>query len=144
VSRATAASWRSARRARTHDDCGIADGRHLVTEVQPTARGRRFLSETTAALRFVASMPETLAARGATSYPGAATIVAQHSGLAVMTTPDAPVRRGTVGVWTDAAQQAVLAATAPDGRGMVFADEGDGVVRSNVIAEVPFFAVPGG
>ena len=47
-------------------------------------------------------------------------------------------------MWTDAAQQAVLAATAPDGRRMVFADEGDGVVRSNVIAAVAVFALLGG
>ena len=132
------------RTPRAHDDCAIGDGRHLVTEVQPTARGRRFLSETTAALRFVTSLPVPLAARGATSYPGAATIVAQHSGLAVMTTADAPVRRGTIGVWTDAAQHAVLAATAPSGRRMVVADEGDGVVRSNVIAAVAVFAMLGG
>ncbi|HEV7494530.1 hypothetical protein [Baekduia sp.] len=134
------------RTPRAHDDCGIADGRHLVTEAQPTARGRRYLSETTAALRFLASAPETLAARGATSYPGAATIVAQHDGLDVMSTPDAPVRRGTIGVWTDAAQQAVLATTTPDGRRLVVADEGDGVVRANatVIAIVAAFAALGG
>jgi hypothetical protein len=134
------------RTPRAHDDCGMADGRHLVTEVRPTARGRRFQSEKTAALSFMASVPDTLAARGASSYPGAATIVAQHSGLAVMATPDAPVRRGTVGVWTDAAQQAVLAATAPSGRRLVFADEGDGVVRANaiVIATVAAFAALGG
>ncbi len=132
------------RTPRAHDDCGIGDGRHLVTEVQATARGRRYESEMTAALAFVTRMPDTLAARGATSYPGAATIVAQHDRLAVMATPDAPVRRGTIGVWTDAAQQAVLAATAPSGRRMVIADEGDGVVRSNVIAAVAVFALLGG
>jgi hypothetical protein len=132
------------RTLRAHDECGIADGRHIVTLFRPTARGRRFRSEMTAALRFVTSMPETLASRGAASYPGAATIVAQHSGLAVMATPDAPVRRGTIGVWTDAAQQAVLATTAPDGRRLVVADEGDGVVRSNVIAAFAVFGALGG
>ena len=132
------------RTPRAHDDCGIGDGRHLVTEVQATARGRRYESEMTAALAFVTRMRDTLAARGATAYPGAATIVAQHDRLAVMATRDAPVRRGTIGVWTDAAQQAVLAATAPSGRRMVMADEGDGVVRTNVIAAVAVFALLGG
>jgi hypothetical protein len=46
--------------------------------------------------------------------------------------PDAPVARRRLGVWTDGAQRAELVTTSPTGRRMVLADDGDGIIRSNV------------
>jgi hypothetical protein len=114
-----------------HDYCIVFDGSGVVTVVQPTALGRRWSARVGDATAFVTGVPEALASRGATAYPGAATIVAAHPGLTVMATPDAPLKRGAVGVWTDAAQQLVIAARTRSGRRMVAADEGGGMLRSN-------------
>ena len=115
-----------------HDQCLVSDGTKIVTLAYPTPRARRFRSHGLADAMFLSGLPDAVATRGATSYPGAATVVAAHDGLVVMASPTAKLQRGVVGLWTDGAQQAVLSATAPDGRRLVLADEGGGMLRSNV------------
>jgi hypothetical protein len=53
-----------------------------------------------------------------------------------MAGPSAAPPVGRVGVWTDGARHAVLAARSGSGRRFVFEDEGEGMVRSNVFGEL--------
>jgi hypothetical protein len=53
--------------------------------------------------------------------------------LITLPTPGSPVRHGTVGIWTDGAQRAVLATADRRGHRLELADEGSGVVRSNIL-----------
>ncbi|HEY4097905.1 MAG TPA: hypothetical protein VGM33_20455 [Baekduia sp.] len=124
------------------DLCSIEDGGAILASFGPTARGRRWLTQIDAALALVIAVPDKgIAVAGATAYPSTAAVVAKHPGLVALSGPDAPVAQGKVGVWTDGAQRALLARTLPSGVRGVWADDGNGVVRSNVLslAGVGFF-----
>lgn len=119
------------------DICGVATlSRHDVATGVLSREGWRFLLDTIAplALGFADGSPMELAEAGATRYPGLATIVASHEGLIGLPTPGAPLKAGRVGVWTDADQQALVALAAVDGLRYVMADEGHGMVRTNLYA----------
>jgi hypothetical protein len=117
------------------DLCSIEDGDALVASFAPTARGRRWQTEIDGALALVLAVPDRgIAAAGATAYPSTAAVVAKHSGLVALSGPDAPVARGKVGVWTDGAQRALIARTMPSGMRGVYADDGNGVLRSNILS----------
>jgi hypothetical protein len=111
-----------------------------VTVVTPTLRGRKRAAELTDVAAFCAQIPDSLAGSGATAYPTAAAIVARthrlahgKQRLAALPTPGSPVRHGTVGIWTDGARRAVLATADRRGHRLELADEGSGVVRSNIL-----------
>jgi len=119
------------------DLCAVDDGGTALAIVAPTARGRRWQADIDAALALVFALPDRgIAAPGATAYPSTAAVVAKHTGLVALSGPDAPVARAKVGVWTDGAQRALIARTLPSGTRGVFADDGNGVVRSNVLSLV--------
>jgi len=113
------------------DVCTLSDDGRDVAAVTPTADGRAVVEDLRAFLP--AFDVAELAPKGATAYPTAAAIAAKHpKTLVALARPGAPVPRGRIGVWSDGAQQALLAAESPTGHRLVMADEGNGVVRSNI------------
>jgi hypothetical protein len=101
-----------------------------------TAEARRYMMDIFAPLAFalVDDSPLGLAEPGATRYPGVATLVASHPGLVGLASPGQRLKAGDVGVWTDADQQALVVATTADGLRYVVADEGHGMMRTNLYA----------
>jgi hypothetical protein len=101
-----------------------------------TAQGRRYVMDLIAplSLALAESSPFELGAASATRYPGVATIVAAHDGLVPLATPGERLEAGQTGVWTDADQQALIATAAQDGLRYVLADEGHGMMRTNLYA----------
>jgi hypothetical protein len=117
------------------DLCGIVTrtGGDLATGVL-TRDGWRYLLDLIAplALAFADGSPTELAEPGATRYPGVATIIASHGDLVGLATPGAPVKGDRIGIWTDADQQALIAFGAGFGLRYVLADEGHGMMRTNL------------
>jgi hypothetical protein len=119
----------------TGDVCAIVDDGKWVASVVATAAGRRWWADIQA-INLLDRLPDSLAAPGGQTYLVPAAAVAGHKGLTTMTGPDARPRVGRVGVWTDGARHAVVAVTSASGRRFVLADEGEGMVRSNVFGEI--------
>ncbi|HET6510529.1 MAG TPA: hypothetical protein VFG42_27280 [Baekduia sp.] len=102
-----------------------------------TREGVRWMMDSAAILAFVFAgdgNPFELAEPGATRYPGAATLAATHAGLVPLASPGARLKVGTVGVWTDAEQKALVALGGLAGLRYVYADEGDGMLRTNLLS----------
>jgi hypothetical protein len=124
---------RAAAKPGNRDVCVVGEGQRTIATVLLSKAGRRFVGDFAAfGTVLEGRLPDALAAVGATSYPGAATIAAAHKGLVPMASPGQKVAPGKVGVWTDGGQRALLAFTGSDGRRFVLADEGGGTVRTNV------------
>lgn len=119
------------------DMCAVEQlgGRDIVMGLV-TAAGRRYMADMIAPLALVLddSAPFALVDADATRYPGVATIVAGHPGLIPLATPGGPLKGDGIGVWTDADQRALIAAIGSDGHRYLMADEGQGMVRTNVYA----------
>ena len=120
-----------------HDLCAIAVGDRVAATVLVTKAGRDYLDGFLALGRL--SVPGALVARGATRYPGAATIAARRPEFVPMATPGQALTPGQLGVWTDANRRALLATADADGHRYVLADEGDGLIRTNLYA--PLLAI---
>ncbi|HMJ33316.1 MAG TPA: hypothetical protein VK501_05310 [Baekduia sp.] len=119
----------------TGDLCAVGDAGTLVALFAATAAGH-WWSADVAAINVLDQLPDSLAAPGGTAYLTPAAIVAKHPRLLAMSSQGAAVPAGRVGVWTDGAQHALVAVTSPSGRRFVLADEGEGVLRTNVYAEL--------
>jgi hypothetical protein len=127
--------------ARPGDICAVTDDDRFVVNVTPTARGRRTRADGNAVALLTNVKPDALAAAGATSYPSSAVLVARSAAavkakarrLVALPTAGASAPVGRVGVWTDGAQQALLATTTRYGHRLVVADEGAGMVRTNIL-----------
>jgi hypothetical protein len=129
------------RTASAVDVCQIEDDGRSVATLTPTLAARRTLQDLKAVTR-IFSASEVLSSLHAKIYPSASSLASRDRRLlVVLPRPGAPVPAGRVGIWTDGAQHALLATTSSTGRRLIFADEGNGVVRSNVLwlASVAFF-----
>lgn len=121
-------------RMAAHDICQIFDDDFPVALAWPTTHGLRFFTDAAVEHGFVAQLegidlgilPDT------TAYPSAASIVAGRPSLVALAAPDATPRRGVFGLWTDGGRQAEIVGTGRDGRRLFFADEGDGMLRTNL------------
>lgn len=122
-----------ARVPRGGDLCVVVDDTQLVAVVALTPGGRRFWADVRAAYDVFGSGFSGLAAKGATAYPSPAAAAGRGKRLVALGGPDASPPTGKVGVWTDGARQALLATVSTSGRRLVFADEGDGTIRSNLL-----------
>jgi hypothetical protein len=117
------------------DLCAITDDGHTIATATPTAAGNRLEADFLAIVPILSASEDVGVPAGATTYPPAATIAKRIGhGAVALSGPDAPLARGHVGVWTDGAQRAALATTSATGRRMVWADDGDGILRSNVFS----------
>lgn len=103
-----------------------------------SAEGRRYIIDFGAPLILLLDdrVPWTMAGANATRYPGVATIIAAHPGVVGLASPGSALGFGKIGVWTDAAQQALVAFGGTDGHRYVFADEGAGQVRTNLFTSL--------
>lgn len=118
----------------TQDVCAITDDGHAVADLTPTAAGRDAEADLgTASILFDGANAGAAAPAGATAYPSAAAVAARlgHGAIA-LSGPDAPVAAGHLGVWTDGAQRLEFVARSPSGRRLILADDGDGLMRSNL------------
>jgi hypothetical protein len=118
------------------DACVVVDDGRTVAVVGATATGRRWLQDVDALVGLVKIDTQRAFPRGATAYPTAAEAARLSPDLTAIAGPAAPVPLGQVGVWTDGARQAVLASASASGHRYVIADEGDGMVHTNVYAEL--------
>jgi hypothetical protein len=119
---------------RTGDMCLIVDEGKLLALVLPTAAGRRWWADCQA-VKLLARLPDSIAAPGGQAYLAPAAVAAGRKGLTAMAGPGATASLGRVGVWTDGARHAVVAIRSASGRRLVSADEGDGMIRTNVLGE---------
>jgi hypothetical protein len=127
------------------DICTISDDDVPVAMAWPSTRGLRYITDFTGEIDFFARL-EAFAGLGrflpgkhdlgipptATTYPSAASIVIGRPSLKALTTPDATPPKNAFGLWTDEAHQAEIVGTGSDGRRIFFADEGDGILRTNL------------
>lgn len=130
------------------DLCMISDDDSLVAIAAPSTRGLRYVTATSVEIDFIGRLwaftqlgsldhvrfgsidlgiPPT-----ATTYPSAASIVTGRPSLKALTTPDATPPKNVVGLWTDGGHQAEIVGTGSDGRRIFLADEGDGILRTNL------------
>jgi hypothetical protein len=100
-----------------------------------TTAGRRWWADIQA-VNLLDRLPDSFAAAGGQAYLAPSAIVAAHKGLAAMAGPDATPPPGRVGVWTDGARHAAVTVKSAAGRRLVMADEGDGMLRSNVFVDL--------
>jgi hypothetical protein len=119
----------------TGDVCLIVDDGKSVALVLATADGRRWWADIQA-IKLTERLPDSIAAPGGQAYLAPAAVVAGHKGLTAMAGPDATPPLGRVGVWTDGGRRAVVAIRSASGRRMVMADEGDGMLRTNVFGDL--------
>jgi hypothetical protein len=116
------------------DVCTVLDDGFPVALAVPSTRGLRSVTDFLVELGFFGRLgsldlgiPPT-----ATTYPSAASIVIGRLSLMALTTPDATPPKDLLGLWTDGAHQAEIVGTGSDGRRIFFADEGDGILRTNL------------
>jgi hypothetical protein len=122
------------------DVCAVLDDGFPVAEAWPSTRGLRSVTDFLVELGFFGRLgifarlgtldlgiPPT-----ATTYPSAASIVIGRPWLMALTTPDATPPKNVFGLWTDGGRQAEIVGTGSDGRRIFFADEGDGILRTNL------------
>lgn len=119
----------------TGDFCTIVDDAKLVASVLATTTGRRWWADIQA-VNLLDRLPDSFAAPGGQAYLAPTAIVAAHKGLTAMAGPDATPPPGRVGVWTDGARHAAVTIKSASGRRLVMADEGEGMLRSNVFVEL--------
>jgi hypothetical protein len=119
------------------DLCVVNDDGHTIATVTSTATGRGIVADFEASASLFGASEDAGAAAGSTAYRSAAELARRIGhGAVALSGPDAAVARGHVGVWTDGAQRMVLATTSSTGRRMVWADDGDDIMRSNVFSSV--------
>ncbi|WP_445152361.1 hypothetical protein [Baekduia sp. Peel2402] len=130
------------------DLCTISDDDSLVAMATPSTRGLRYITDFTGELDFFGRLWAFAALGGldhvrlgsldlgipptATTYPSAVSIVTGRPSLKALTTPDATPPKNVFGLWTDGGHQAEIVGTSRDGRRIFFADEGDGILRTNL------------
>ena len=121
-------------RMAARDICQVFDDGFPVALAWPSTRGLRFFTDVAVERGFFAQLGglDLGVLSGATAYPSAASIVAGRPSLVALATPDATPRRGVFGLWTDGGRQAEIVGTGRDGRRLFFADEGDGMLRTNL------------
>jgi hypothetical protein len=128
------------------DLCVVSDDDSLVAMATPTTRGLRYTTDSSIENDFFSRL-QVFAGLGrftsfgkhdlgipptATTYPSAASIVIGRPSLRALTTPDATPPKDVFGLWTDGGHQAEIVGTGSDGRRIFFADEGDGILRTNL------------
>lgn len=130
------------------DLCTISDDDSLVAMAWPSTRGRRYITDYSGEIDFFGRLWAFAALGGldhfqlgsldlgipptATTYPSAASIVVGRPSLMALTTPDTTPPKNVFGLWTDGGRQAEIVGTGRDGRRIFFADEGDGILRTNL------------
>jgi hypothetical protein len=126
-----------ARVAGATDLCVVSDDGHTIASVAGTATGRAIVADFEASLALISATEATSAAVGATSYRSAADLAKRIGhGAVALSGPDAPVARGRIGVWTDSAQRMLLATTSSTGRRLIWADDGDAMIRGNAFSTI--------
>jgi hypothetical protein len=118
------------------DVCFVVDDGTIVALAGGTAAGKRWTQDLGALTPLIGSDAFDFAAPGGRGYLPTAKVVAagRRHGYVAMAGPDGAVPVGKVGVWTDGAKQAAVAATSPTGRRFLLADEGDGMARTNILS----------
>lgn len=127
--------------------CVLADDGTRVAEVPVDAAGVRWLQDLQALGLLVTDDEhgDRFAPSGATAYWPTATIVAHgRKALVAMAGPEAPVPVGRVGVWSDGGHRAVEATVSASGHRAFLADEGDGMVRTNVYGQLDLLTLLSG
>jgi hypothetical protein len=120
--------------------CLLVDEGSAVAIVAPTDAGRRWYQDLAALLRIADLDSNPVVAPGGQAYRSTADAVARsHKRLVAMPGPDGPVPLHQVGVWTDGARRAVVATRSGSGRTLLYADEGDGTLRTNTLGELSSF-----
>lgn len=130
------------------DLCTVSDDDDQVAIATPSTRGRRYLTNFNTEFDFIGRLWAFtwLASRDhvrlgsldlgipptATTYPSATSIVIGRPSLMALPTPGATPPKNAFGLWTDGARQAKIVGTASDGRRIFLADEGDGILRTNL------------
>jgi hypothetical protein len=100
-----------------------------------TTTGRRWWADIQA-IKLMSRLPNVGAAPGGQAYLAPAAVAAGRKGITAVAGPDATAPLGRVGVWTDGARRAVVAVRSASGRRLVTADEGDGMMRTNVFSDL--------
>jgi hypothetical protein len=122
------------------DLCVVSDDGTAVATATITPAGRHWVQDLDAVGLLASDSADGVdrfAPAGASAYWPTATVVAHgRKALVAMPSPGAAVAVGRVGVWTDGARQAVEATTSASGRRIFVADEGDGMVRTNLFGEL--------
>jgi hypothetical protein len=116
------------------DLCTVLDDGFPVAAASPSTRGLRSVTDFFVEIGFFGRLGslDLGIPPSATTYPSAASIVAGRPSLMALTTPDATPPKNVLGLWTDGAHQAKIVGTGSDGRRIFFADEGDGILRTNL------------
>jgi len=114
------------------DLCTISVGKRTVAVIAVGAAGRRYLETVVALGAITDGVPDGLVPADATTYRDAATVVAGQKAIVALASPGQRVPKGKVGFWTDGDRHALVAVSSASGKRYVMADEGDGVVRSNL------------
>jgi hypothetical protein len=125
-------------RGRPGDLCAVLDGEIQVALVAVSGTGRRWLQDIEAIALLGDDITFKLAPAGASTYWPTATAVA-HAGkgpVAAMSGPDGRVAVGRVGLWTDGGHRAAVATTSASGWRPTIVDEGDGMLRSNLLGRL--------
>jgi hypothetical protein len=119
------------RAGRPADLCSVSDDGTVVAAVALTAAGRDVFTDFGFASPFFDNIG--LAAKGATTYAPAATLAARDpERLVALPGPEAfPPAGRRLGIWTSG-DRAVMSVTSTTGHRFAMADEGNGVLRSNV------------
>jgi hypothetical protein len=119
------------------DLCVVLDRGTRVALVAITVTGRRWLQDLAALELMTDLSSEGFAPADASSYWPTATVVARARKVHVaMPGPEGRVPAGRVGVWTDGARSAARAAMSASGWRASVVDEGDGMVRTNMLGRL--------
>ncbi|WCB92403.1 hypothetical protein DSM104299_01097 [Baekduia alba] len=121
------------------DACLIVDDGVGVAVAAPTAAGLRWARDALAVTVLLAAEPSAskLAAPGGQAYRQTADAVKRLGRQTVaMAGSGGPAPIGRIGVWTDGARRAVLATRSASGRVITLADEGEGMVQTNLLGEL--------
>ena len=120
--------------------CLLVDDGSAVAIVAPTDAGRRWYQDLDVILRLSAADLDDLTAPGGQAYRATADVVTRgRPELVAMAGPGGPAPLRQVGVWTDGARRAVVATRSGSGRTLLYADDGDGMLRTNLFGELSSF-----
>jgi hypothetical protein len=123
-------------RGGTGDVCFAIDDLQPVATAGGTKAGRAWIQDLAALMVLFTGDDLDFAAPGGQRYLPTDQVVAKYrrKGFVAMSGPDGAVRPGRVGVWTDGAQQAAIAAVSASGRRFLIVDEGNGTGRTNILS----------
>jgi hypothetical protein len=117
------------------DICVVNDDDVTVGLVPATRAGRARIQDVQAFEKLGKATRLVFAPKGATAYRTTAQVVAGDPADAVaLPGPTDVPPAGRIGVWTDGARRAVLVIRSASGATYGYADEGDGVVATNVLS----------